>query len=102
MYHNLFFGNCYSCNIFCHIATNCKAHLSWNHQGLDQTINPKVKSRRDENPFSSLTKFDVECYTCHNFGHLARECQLNSIKQEKEEAEIFGIALCEKWEKNEW
>ena len=57
---------------------------------------------RDENPFSVLTKLDVEYYKFHNFGDLARECQLGSVKQEEEEVEVCGISLCTKKGGNEW
>ena len=97
-YQNLFFGDFYSCTNFGHRATNCRAQLNWNHKRSDRTNKPRLNTRNNQNPFSILTKHDVECYKFRNIGHLAIDFQLKLEKQEEEGAEICGIALCAKKE----
>ena len=34
------------------------------------------KPKRNHNLFTLLQKYDIECYTCNNHGHLERDCKL--------------------------
>ena len=59
-----------------------------------------MNTKKDKNPFIILAKYDVECYKCHNFGHLEKDYQLKLEKQEEEEAKICGIYLYVKKEED--
>lgn len=61
-----------------------------------------MNTRRDENPLHILTNYGVESYNFPNFGHLAKGCQLSSMKQEEEDTKICGITLYSQKEDDKW
>ena len=85
-------------NNFGHKSLNCRAHgKSYEHK---KDIYGKPKGR-NHNHFGPLQRYDIKCYKCNNFGHMARECKLSknvSVESQKQckkmecvkqEAEIF-------------
>lgn len=61
--HSYFYGYFFTCNYFGHKAINCR-----------------VFSRRNlgfvnRNSFAPLRNYNVICYKCNKFGHIAKVCQ---------------------------
>jgi hypothetical protein len=77
---------------------------------------------RNYNSFSPLLDYNVECYKCNNYGHIACDCRSNIIKkeedvlakhkeeytkvwkrkQEEQKKEECGLALYAQNEGNQW
>ena len=66
-------GHFYFCNNFGHKTLKCKAYEKFHEYKKDAIKKLKV---RNHNQFGLLQRFDIECYKCNNFGHLARNYQL--------------------------
>jgi hypothetical protein len=95
-YQNIFLGLCYSCNDFGHKAINCRAckkgRNTWNRSSHE---NPKNRYE-DNYPIKPCEAFDInynsfdalgyeiECYNCNNFGHIARNCRSDLIVSSRE------------------
>ena len=107
-YLQIFLGHFFACNNFGHKSLNCRTKRKVSEYKNKSSSN---KSKGNKNLFTSLQKYDIECYKCNNHGHMARDCRLKThtrnivaikpqnIKQEKywkekEEMESSMIALC--------
>ena len=86
-YQNLFSGLSYACNNYGHKAIDCRTYIRYGYNwGRNRYESPKYHeernySRRSQispnknyNRFEALD-YDIECYRCHNFGHIARNCR---------------------------
>ena len=85
-YQNFFSCLCYACNDYAHKAIDCKTYIRSGYNWGKRYENPKYQeernySRRSQiglnrnyNRFEALD-YDIECYRCHNFGHIARNCK---------------------------
>ena len=95
-YQNYFPGLCYSCSNFGHKVVDCRAYVrfesSWNRNAYGNPRNqnegnyfrkPREAFNRNYNSFGVLN-FEVECYKCNNFGHIARNCRSNMIAPSRE------------------
>ena len=71
-YQSSFFGYCYACSNFGHMAKYCRAFHGDNCCGPRQS--PRNNFTRRNHEFLFMNK--VECYKCHNIGHMARDCNL--------------------------
>jgi len=95
---------CYTCHNYGHISRNCLSHkvrfynqrpnLVWKREEQTQD--------RNENPFSSLSKYHEECSKCNNYGHTANNCQISSDKSNKGHAEECGLALYAQNARDQW
>ena len=83
-YQNFFSGLCYACDNYGHKAIECRTYIQYKYNwGRNQCENYKYQvegyyNRRtpmdpniNYNRFEALD-YDIECYRCHNFGHIAR------------------------------
>jgi len=57
-----FFGYYFKCNGYGHRISECKYN-----------VGPRNFSSR--NMFAPLMDYAVECYNCHNYGHITRNCR---------------------------
>ena len=86
-YQNFFSGLCYAYNNYGHKAIDCRRYIrSGYNQGRRRHESPKYQEERNYsrrslmvpnknyNMFEALD-YDIECYRCHNFGHIARKCR---------------------------
>jgi hypothetical protein len=70
-YQSFFYGHFFTCNNFGHKFVYCKAY------GIKvQEINAYVDP------------YDIECYKCHNYGHIARDCISMMDTSMKENSDI--------------
>lgn len=83
-YQSFFSSLCYACNNYGHKAIDCRTYTRYiNEWGRNRYENSKYQakenyirksqlaSRRNYNRFGALN-YDIECYRCHNFGHIAK------------------------------
>jgi hypothetical protein len=56
-YVNLFYGHCFNCTKFGHKVIDCRAY-----------------ERNDQARNVYVAPHNIECYKCHNYGHIARNC----------------------------
>jgi hypothetical protein len=102
-YQNLFLGYCFSCNNFGHKEIDCRAYARSDHvrdrnrgsykTSKDDYVSNKTRSshgfaNKNYNSFSPLLDYNIECYKCNNYGHIAHYCRSNIVgppKQNKEE-----------------
>ena len=83
-YQNFFYVLCYACNNYGHKAIDCRTYTRYiNEWGKNRYENSKYQAEenyvrrsqlapnRNYNRFGVLS-YDIECYRCHNFGHIAR------------------------------
>ena len=83
-YQNFFSGLCYACNNYGHEAIDCRTYTRYiNEWGKNRYENSKYQAEekyirrsqmapnRNHNRFGAFD-YDIECYRCHNFGHIAR------------------------------
>jgi hypothetical protein len=101
-YQNLFLGYCFSCNNFGHKEIDCRAYTRSDHvrninrgpykTSKDDYVSNKTISSHgfaniNYNSFAPLLDYDIECYKCNNYGHIARDCRSNIIKSPKQNRE---------------
>ena len=70
----IFLGHCYSCDSFGHKSLNCIAY--GNSSGYKKNVSSKKPKVSNHNCYAPFEKYDIECYKCNNYGHLARECKM--------------------------
>ena len=86
-YQNIFLGLCYACNNYGHKAIYCRAYgqsrNTWSRNMYGNSMyrvegngvrKSHVAPHRNYNRFGALN-YEIECYKCHNFGHIARNCR---------------------------
>jgi hypothetical protein len=78
-YQRFFYGHCFNCANFGHKVVNCRAYAKnrSNYAGYLNNSYPRKSYEaynRNQNSFGSLSN-EVECYKCHNYGHIARDCR---------------------------
>ena len=86
-YQSLFFGLCYACNNYGHKDIDCRTYIQYGYNwGRNKYENSKhqvegnyirrsqLAPNKKYNRFEALD-YDIECYRCHNFGHIARNCR---------------------------
>jgi len=71
-YQSSFFGYCYACSNFGHMAKDCRAFHRDRCCSLRQSRRNNFARRNHEFLFMN----NVECFKCHNIGHMARDCNL--------------------------
>ena len=81
-HHQLFLGNCHTCNNFGHIARNCKlkthvekgitSHTSF----YKKTITINNPKGRNYNSCAPLYSYSTKYYKCGYLAHIARKCKL--------------------------
>ena len=102
-YHNFFLGLCYACNNYGHKAIDCRSYATdrnaWSRNSYENTQcqsksnvvgNPTAASGSTYNRFGELN-YEIECYRCHNFGHIARNCRnrfTGSSSQPREDMKV--------------
>ena len=71
-YQSSFFGYCYSCSNFGHMAKDCREF----HR--DRCYGPRQPPRNNFTRINHEFLFmnNVECFKCHNIEHMARDCNL--------------------------
>ena len=85
-YQSFFSGLCYACNNYGHKAIDYRTYARYisewernryensKHQTEENYIKKShLASGRNYNRFGALN-YDIECYRCHNFGHIAKNC----------------------------
>ena len=90
-YQNLFSSLCYACNNYGHKAIDCGTYIrsgyNWGRRRYESPKYQEVRNysrrshmgpNRNYNRFEALD-YDIECYRCHNFGHIARNCRSKII-----------------------
>jgi hypothetical protein len=70
-YVNLFYGHCFYCTNFGHKVANCRAY------------GRNVQARK-----AYLAPYDIECYKCHNYGHIAHDYRSKMDTSMKENNDI--------------
>lgn len=71
-YQSSFFGYCYSCSNFGHMAKVCRAFHGDRCCGPRQSPRNNFTRRNHDFLFTN----NVECFKCHDIGHMARDCNL--------------------------
>ena len=70
-YQSSFFGYCYSCSNFGHMAKDCRAFHG------DRCCGPRQPPRNNFRRNHEMSFMNnVECFKCHKIGHMARDCNL--------------------------
>ena len=86
-YQNFFSGLCYACNNYGHKVINCKTYTrygyNWSRNIYENSKyqvegnyirRSQLAPNKNYNKFEALD-YDIECYICHNFGHIAKNCR---------------------------
>ena len=84
-YQSLFSVLCYVCNNYGHKAIDYRTHTryinGWSKNIYENSKYQENHIRRSQlapnrnyNRFGALD-YDIECYICHNFGHIDRNCR---------------------------
>jgi hypothetical protein len=84
-YQNSFFGYCYSCNGFGHKEIDCRTNVRGSYM-RNNNRDTHGFSRRNYNSFSPLLNYNIICYNCNNYGHIAKFYRSDFRKNQKEEA----------------
>jgi hypothetical protein len=102
-YQNIFLRYCFSCNNFGHKEIDCRDYARSDHvrdrnrgsykTSKDDYVRNKTKRSHgfaniNYNSFSPLLDYNIECYKCNNYGHIAHYCRSSIVtppKQNKEE-----------------
>ena len=92
---SLFLGLCYACNNYGHKAIYCRAYAqnrnTWRKNSYENSRNqfevnyvrqPHGSFDRNYNIFGALN-YEIECYKCNNFGHIAINCRSRFTSQSK-------------------
>ena len=75
-YQHIFLEYCYSFNNFGHKEVHCKSYRKYNSKNAQRyTKNKNNVDKRNQNSFSPLQDYNVECHKCNNYGHKANECR---------------------------
>ena len=86
-YQSFFSGLCYACNNYGHKVVDCRTYTRYRYNlGKNRYENSKYQVEGNYNRGSQLPPnknynrfealdYDIECYRCHNFGHIARNCR---------------------------
>ena len=86
-YQVLFSDLCYACNNYGHKSIDCRTYIrSGYNWGRSRYESPKYQEERNYNRRSQMgpnrnynrfeaLDYDIECYRCHKFGHIARNCR---------------------------
>ena len=83
-YQSIFLGLCYACNNYGHKAIDCRVYArnrnTWRRNRYENSRyqvegncvrKSHVAPDRNYNRIGALN-YEIECYRCHNFGHIAR------------------------------
>jgi hypothetical protein len=92
-YKRLFYSHCFNCANFGHKVVNCRSYFKnkSNYAGYLNNSYPKKyyeAYNRNENSFGSLRN-EVECYKCHNYGYISRNCRSMMDTSMKENIDII-------------
>lgn len=85
-YQSIFFGYCYSCTNFGHMAKDCRAYHKDKYNSPHQL--PRSNFARINHASSSMYK--MECFKCHNIGHMAHNCNLTWVPSKKRKLHEYG------------
>lgn len=86
-YKSFFFFLCYTCNDYGHKDIDCRFYVrnknAWSINGYENSKyqvegnyfrKPTFIFDRTYKLFGALN-YEIECYKCHNFGHIAKNCR---------------------------
>jgi len=77
-YQSIFFGYCYSCTNFGHMAKDCGEYHKDKYNGPHQP--PRSNFTRRSHDSSFINK--MECFNCHKIGHMAHDCNLTWVPKQ--------------------
>ena len=83
-YQQIFFGHCYSCNNFGHMARECKLRKNAPLKVQKQRKGWKkieVVKQKDQRFLKYKGKFFGYCHCCHKFGHKVVDCRIKGKDQ---------------------
>jgi len=92
MYQSFFFGYCFSCKHFGQKEINCRSygrndHFRNGRKIFYQSISFHGRANRDYKYFSPI-HYNVECYKCHNYGHIEKYYKNNFRNSEKVNTQV--------------
>jgi len=79
MYQNSFFGYFYSCNGFGHKEIDCRKHIWGGYMRKNNKYTHEL-SRKIYSSFSPFLNYNIICYNCNNYGHIAKFYKSDSRK----------------------
>ena len=106
-YQNLFSCLCYAYNNYGHKAIDCRTYIRYGYNwGRNKYDSPKYQEERNYNRRSQMgpnrkynrfvaLDYDIECYRCHNFGHIARNCKSKITGPQDQFKENRQASVCQ-------
>jgi hypothetical protein len=121
-YQNLFHGYYFHCSNFGHNIANCQ--IKFRDMQLRRSRDKQYLRHKSKHPMSrqhytnhfDLLNNELECYSCHNFGHKAANYHLKNYKAyprikpldrnastlKKKDSENYGLVISAQRQKNPW
>ena len=106
-YQQIFFGHCYSCNNFGHMARECKLRNNDSVKIQKQRKGWKkmeFMKQKDQIFLKYKVNFFGYCHCCHKFGHKVVDCRIKgkdqSTKSKRQRISVIRLPHGKMWRIN--